>query len=506
MIVGIYHRKLIFFSLLATLSFFAFNYRDNLLARQTIEADVDSVQADTIFASPQDNYNISAISGEYLLSIDLLENGSIKILNREIKEGIKPRKDYDELRYIVLDKKFEYYSKAKIVVNLPKPIIRLQEDPQIIAVHGATASGAKITEDGMAIEYYAKDVNPNSTVTIVGYFPKGYFKLPVTKVVSGGIESVSPIAWLSIITILVVVSAIILAFMSSKRKKGIPLDLKEATDVLPATIPPAVVSVLIEGRVGSRAIMATLIDLARRGFIDIYNRGSDFVIYKKETSAQQRATLLEFEEILLDKIFLPSQKIADSQDVEERASRHLFSRKIALTYLDIYKYASDLGFFAQPPARLHLKYRVFGILVFFVGLAGYILYALFGDEPKFLLLLWLVLIAEGMMIIKTAPLITNYTPMGRQSIVNWVRFRNFLSQNEPFRGSEDKFSEYLPYAVALGVESSWSARFIQANFILPKWYDAIVKIDSVEGFAKSLIPIIDYIADTFDVSSEPLVR
>jgi len=213
-----------------------------------------------------------------------------------------------------------------------------------------------------------------------------------------------------------------------------------------------------------------------------------------------------FEEILLDKIFLPSQKIADSQDVEERASRHLFSRKIALIYLDIYKYASDLGFFAQPPAQLHLKYRVFGIIVFFIGLSGYVLYAIFGDEPKILLFAWLVLIAEGMMIIKTAPSITNYTALGKRSATDWARFRNFLSSSEPFRGSEEKFLEFLPFAIAMGAESSWSARFIQNNFILPKWYDAIVKIDGVEAFAKSLIPVIDYIADTFNLSSEPLVK
>lgn len=506
MIVGIYPRKLLFFAVLFALFFSAFKYESIVAEYQQVEANMQA-GADTIFASPSDNFNASKIPGEYFLEIDLFKDGSMKVGSRKVKEGVKARDGFDEFRYIILDKPAERFQKATIVVSLPSPLIRLMEDPQVIAVHGAKSQSASLSKDGSKIVYNAVDVGPNSTVTIASYFPKGYFKLPIVKVVEGGIEAIPAYLWLVFAIALPAISVFIIVHMFTRRGLGDVLSKVNPSQTSPpANLPPAVVSAIVFGKVGPRAIMATLIDLAQRGFIDIYNRGTDFVVYKKPVDANLKSSLLPYEAMLLEKIFLPSQKVADTQDVEERASRHLFSRKIALIYLGIYDYASSLGYFTELPAKLHLKYRITGIAMFFLGLAGYVGSALFGPEPKVILFLWLALILLGMMIVRLAPSITNYTPKGRQAVIGWLSFREFMMQGSVYPGDADVFDAYLAYSVALGVEASWSARFIESNFSKPKWYDAIATIEGVENFAKSLLPITNYIARTLNISSDPLVK
>jgi len=252
--------------------------------------------------------------------------------------------------------------------------------------------------------------------------------------------------------------------------------------------------------------MATLVDLAERGYIGIYNRGDDFVIYKKPTDRLKQARLKAFERILIEEMFLPKQKRIGSFDIEARAARHLFSRKIALVYLSIYDEAQSRGYFSQSPAKIHLKYRLAGIIFFFLGLVGYGIFALFSPDPKFVLFFWLSLIVFGILIVNFAPRLTSYTPRGKVIRERWLRFKNFLAQERLIKESDELFEEYLPFAIALGVEAAWAARFIETNFRKPNWYDFSAPLSGVENFTKSFLPVIDYIAETLNLSSEPLVK
>lgn len=505
MVVGIYPRKLLFFIMVFALTFSAFKYKNYLVNQQEVNADI-SLDSNTIYASTSDNYNASNSPGYYSLEIDLARDGSLSIGNKKISETIKARDNYDELRYIIFDKPQEYFDKVDIKLNLPLPITKFEEEPQIIAVHGASPGPVTLSDDGTTLDFVATGVGSSSTVTIAAYFPKGYFNLPAGAVVQSGIESIPTYIWLAFAVGLPVLAIFVIFHMFSRRGLENLDNLVTTKSGPPLNLPPAVVSAIVFGHVGPRAIMATLIDLAQRGYIDIYNRGTDFVIHKKNLDSKMRASLLPYESVLLEKIFLSTQQVADSEDIEYRASRHLFSRKVALIYLEIYDYASSLGYFSEVPAKLHLKYRIAGIITFFTGLIGYLLSAFFAGDTKVILFLWLALVILGISIVKLAPSITNYTTKGKQAVVDWLSFKNFLSQGDILRKEEDVFEAYLAYSVAMGVESYWSARFIESNFAIPKWYDAIARIDGIENFAKSLLPIIDYIADTLNVASEPLVK
>jgi hypothetical protein len=494
MIVGLYYRKFFFFAFVGLLVFGGVRVAERF-------------NLPIISASIEDNQNMSEGGGEYYLEMNLMKSGAVTIGNKKIKEGVKPESNYDELRYIVLDQPDENYVDAEIVLNLPTKINRLYQDPKTIAVHGASSGGALLDPDGQKITFRAYDIGNTSSVTIIAQFPKGYLELPATQIISGAMNSLSGWLWLAggiALPPIAVIILMVMFFRSDVRSRK-----SEVTGVIksaPSNISPALASIVYSGRVGEKTLMAMLVDLATRDYIEIFNRGDDFVIYKKEISVAQAAKLRPYEKVLIEKIFMPKKSIAGAMDVEARLARHLYSRKIAAIYLSLYVEGESLGYFTEMPAKIHLKYRILGIAIFFLGLLGFIVSAFIGADPKFILFFWLSLVVMGSMIVNLAPRLTAYSKKGRKVQSHWLKFRNFLTQEDVIRGWDELFEQYLPYAIAMDCEADWAARFVQSTFVKPDWYDHVNLAGGVENFVKSFWPVVDTIAESLNVSSEPLVR
>lgn len=66
-----------------------------------------------------------------------------------------------------------------------------------------------------------------------------------------------------------------------------------------------------------------------------------------------------------------------------------------------------------------------------------------------------------------------YTQTGAEQRTKWLGFRDYLQTAERFRMDEEKietFSKYLPYAIALGVETKWAKRFEDININRLEWF------------------------------------
>ena len=494
MIVGIYKRKLLFFSVIGLLVYAGIKIP---------QIDIQLPQAAASLVGYESYYDQTT---DYDIEININKDGTAESEGKQLPEGVAVKSDREELRYIILDQPDQNYESVQITLNLPKKINRLVVDPQIIAVHGATPDGASLV-DGKKIVYRALNVGESATVTIVAAFPRGYFDLSASKIVSSSISSIPGLIWLVLGLVLPPIAAFILIYMSFKADFRLKRE-KVIGEIAqpPAKLSPALVESIITGHVGPRTIMATLVDLSRRGYIRIFNTGRDFVIYKNQTSPADIANLKIYEKTLLEKIFLPRQNKAGSLDVEARIARHLFSRKVALFYLQVYDEAESLGYFTVSPPQVHLKYRLAGIATFFWGLIGYAFFAILAPDPKFVLFFWISLIIFGILIVNFAPRLTTLSGQGNEIRLQWLKFRNFLNKNEALAATTEEYEKYLPYSIAMGVEAGWSARFIRENFTPPQWYGFTHEINGIEGFATSLLPVIDYIADSLNASNEPLVR
>jgi len=493
--IGIYYRKFLFFTLVLALSFGGW-----YLVKET--------RLPSVSASVEDNLNQSFETGYFYLEMDLQKDGSILIDDKKIKEGVQPRSDQDEFRYIILNQPDETYVEAEVVLNLPQKITKLYSEPEIIAVHGARSDGAYLDESGKKVVYRASDISNSATVTIVAQFPEGYLELPAAERLRGTLGKVSGLIWLAGGLVLPPIALIILLYILYKSDFKLfgNLETEGKMEYAPSLISPALVNVLVYGRVGARTLMAMLVDLATRGYIEIFNQGNDFVIYRRSLTQKQLSELKPWEKILIEKIFLPKQSKAGAVDVQARLARHLFSRKIAAVYLALYWEGKDLGYFEDLPAKLHLRYRMLGILIFFLGFFGYGFFALFGPDPKFALFFWLSLIILGVLIVRVSPLITAFTAKGKAARNQWLKFRNYMIEDKEIRGWSELFDQYLPYAFALNCEADWAARFVKTNFVKPDWYDHVKLPGGIEGFVKSFWPVINFISEELNLSSEPMVK
>lgn len=88
-----------------------------------------------------------------------------------------------------------------------------------------------------------------------------------------------------------------------------------------------------------------------------------------------------------------------------------------------------------------------------------------------------------------------YTQLGAEERAKWLGFKDYLQTAERFRLDVEKvetFSKYLPYAVALGVETQWTKRFEDMKIDRLEWFrsqksEAIRRHDSQKVYFKHLI-------------------
>jgi len=498
MLIGIYPRKLFFFLFIGLLAFGG--VKISKLNFPSIKSAVN------VSADAEESDNQSKKIGQFFLEISLQRDGSAIVGGKTVRGIVEPLGDVDELRYVVLRQPYDTYSLAEVHIKLPDDQLkRLARDPKTIAVHGATPISAQLSGD--TIIYKAESVGDSATMTIVADFPKGYLTLSTTTEIGRLLGSIPPITWAILGVVLPPIALILLlAMFFGSRFQLKAKKVKGELTAPPDKISPALVSIMTHGRVTSHTIMATLVDLADRGFVDIYNRGNDFIIYKREVPVGSKMILKNYEQLLMDKIFLPKQKTVGSGDVEERMAQHLFSRKIAQIFLEVYQEGVDHGYFVDSPAKIHLKYRMIGIATFFAGLLGYLIFAITAADPKFVLFFWIALIFMGILIVNLAPTLTGFSPKGEKMRDDWLKFRNFLATPKLLDGYDPLFERYFPFAIAMNCEVDWAVRFSSSNFVIPKWYDFTGQLNGVENFAKSFLPILDYLGKNLSTSSDPLVR
>lgn len=221
---------------------------------------------------------------------------------------------------------------------------------------------------------------------------------------------------------------------------------------------PAEVGVLGDETVDLKDVSATIVDLARRGYLKIEERKKgEFWLVKKEKSFDE---LLPFEKTLLEEFFSKGNQInlqkRDLYDEVEKVKK------------EIYKQVVDIGLFPEDPQAIRNKYLILAVLGLFT----------------FNIFLLLVCLLFGLKMPKK-------TEEGVRAKNIAFSLLNFLkSQERQLAFQADKqmmFEKLLPYAVVFGVEKIWAKRFKDLEIKQPDWYQgySTTSFSSV-NFAKGL--------------------
>ena len=464
-------------------------------------------QASTLFSNSDNNGYIDQVN----LDVVVKPNGQVLANGKDVSQTLKVLPGYDEISIVAINKPNEPIGNFTAQIHLPQAVDPSQLKTIMYAVHGVDSYSSQVV-DGQTLLYTAQNIAMGATVTVVADFPQNAVTLPIAKQLYFNLSQVSVKYYLIIAFCLPIITLLIMFFMVIRRRQDRFFYLSsKIINRPPNATAPAVVGALLDGHVGSREIAATLIDLACRGYLFItHHADNSFSFGKRKTLALEKLPELhEYERILLTKIFEPEQYKSTNRDVEARVGRHIFSRKIAEVYLNIYNEATNLGYFAKNPVKVHLWWRYTGVMAFFLGIAGFFYTAFYAPDPKYVLFFWVGQMAAAIVIIVLSGMMPARSVTGTANLRQWLQFRQYLNLNRDIEGGSglvDLFTRYLPYALVLGIEADWTKRFRDQTFAKPDWYESDEPALSIEYFAGQLFPLVGYIGDILDRSHEPTVE
>lgn len=444
------------------------------------------------------------------MAVDLyLEDaGKVRLDSYVVPGTVSFFADHDELRYVLVDQPDTFLDRLQVTVHFPRPVTADDVRASAIIVHDIDSTWEVTTVDASSVVYDIRNLGPTATLTLVTEFPKGSVLPSLSQRVFGTITSLPQTIWLALALILPLLTLIVLVIVLApqlRQRMTDPGDAHQPTP--PQALPPAVVAALVDGQVSARAIAATLLDLARREYIEIGSHGGTYTFTKRRRLLETAVAndLAPFEQTLLSKIFTGAAQ-ASEEDIRVRIGHRLFSQKIASVYLGIYEGVTRLGYFIENPSVVSGSYRLTGLALFFLGIIGFLFGAVFFANPPTPLLFWTGTILAALVVIAVAPRMPAHTSTGLARRREWLRFRNYLKDTTPidYRGqTQQEYFTYLPYAVALGVEAGWSHRFMEGPFQLPEWYAPSATVARWEDFFQDMFPIVGYLAQELAAIKEP---
>lgn len=492
--IGIYKKQLLFFLILLPVLI----YGSYLVSKQFSSASVVDVADQT------------SSSNSYKVDINIAKDAKVTIDGKETPGLLHIGETQDLFRYIAAEEEGTYIDSVVVTVHLPAGANIKEIKPIIYAVHGVGESSFT-QPDGQTIIYKASDLAPSATFTVVANLPQGLIQFPLVKRLTYQLANMDAYWWLIVSFVPFFLTLLYLFIMTHQAIGGWRLPKVDGqNNKLPSNLPPAEVAILYDGKVTDRVISTILVDLARRNYINIINKDGDFSFGKRSNvdmvNFLNSPDLKGYEKILLSKIFTSQEISSDKEDILFRVSHHVFSRKIAQVYVEIYQAATEKGFFQKDPVKTYQKYRQFGLTLFFLGFIGLVAGLILSIEPKFFLIFWLIMMFTAMLIIKLAPSLPSRSAKGQSELLAWIKFKNFmLDQTSPEDKSSGMYEQYLPYAIALGCEVEWAKKFMGKTFMVPNWYISTKPIILLEDFAQGLYPIIGQVARSLTVSREPII-
>jgi uncharacterized membrane protein YgcG len=243
----------------------------------------------------------------------------------------------------------------------------------------------------------------------------------------------------------------------------------------PSDLPPGVVGTLVDERADMQDIIATLIDLARRGILSMQEEktagflgigsSSDFVFERAPNA--DLAKLREYERTLLNDV-VPSgvRKLSDL--------KNSFYASIPEIKKGLYKEVVKENLFPSSPDSTRNRWAGGGCAVIMLAIAGGIIAGIvFADFAIGGLLAFIGLGFLGIVMIVSSAAMPVKTRTGSEQKAAWLAFKRYLENISKYTKLEeatDQFDKYLPYAIAFGLDRSWINTFARVNTPIPYWY------------------------------------
>lgn len=245
----------------------------------------------------------------------------------------------------------------------------------------------------------------------------------------------------------------------------------------PSDLPPGAVGVLLDETADQRDVVATLVDLGNRGVVKLEETRagagspSDYTV----TLLQAPATLRPFEKTMLAALFGSELTPGESVKMSDAGTR--FQGSSEQVKDELYDEIMARGYFVAQPDTTRQHYRSLGIGALILSvLLGCIGVSFFAADAAWVWFPVIVLFILAIVLIIISKQMPKKTQLGAEEAAKWEAFRTYLADIDKYENIQAKnsiFQQYLPYAIAFGLEEDYTKKFAQAGSATPSWYEPV---------------------------------
>src|SRR3989344_2976844 len=348
---------------------------------------------------------------------------------------------------------------------------------------GSQAHNCSASKEGNTAIFSAKNIEPQEGLTIALALNKSALTFP-----SGSQKFLYFLMdnWLYLVPILVLIIMFRLYMLKGRDKKFIDIfneelgeeavPFLESLNAISTTISPpkgmspGEVGTLIDERAHLRDITATVIDLARQGFIAVVEEPKKGLFGKAKFvltyNEKEESGLKPYELSILDMLFTEKRDIpAVLTKLHPKAYQSLKEAE-----KNLYEDLTMNGYFEGRPDEVRNKYLAVGIITIFAG------FFLGGGIAPFIVSpasFFIAFIGSGLIIIAFSFFMPARTGKGRKALAEIVGFKEVLnlgSWRTKIYEKHNFFEEVLPYAIAFGITEKFILAFKDADIKNLNWY------------------------------------
>ncbi len=367
---------------------------------------------------------------------------------------------------------------SRVTVTLPEGA-----PAQQVADYGADATW-QVEQDGRRVVFTAEGpIPPDEELEVRVQFPHGVvagsapaWQLREDRLRRVGTQLNVASLFLALLVGGGLVTFAVLKWYISGRDAPVPLAAEYLSEP-PDDLPPAMAGTLLDEVVTRDMLVATLIDLGQRGAIRI-----EEVVKAGSAGPEYRLALVDeskvrhpFEQRLLEAIFgPPGRRWPERYLSEVRETLHEYVDEIENA---LYDGVVEQGFFEERPDKVRSRWMRGGVLVIALGVIGLIggFFAL-ADLPvtPIFMVLPVSIILGGIALLVAGMNMPRKTRKGSEVAAKWAAFKRYLADLKLFddeRAAAERWSAYLPYAVAFDVADQMLDRVGKLSAaLLPGWY------------------------------------
>lgn len=422
-----------------------------------------------------ENYEINSDGNKKSIKIGdpdiLLKGEHVYKITYEIKNAINYFEERDELYFNVTGNDWPVViQNASASVEIPNLKANVSELYCFQGEHGSQEEcKVNINSAGIFTVESSKELKEGEGLTLVVDFPKGVVYQPT---IFEYIISYLKDNYILFFPIIVFLISFFIWARYGKDPKGRSTIIAEYEP--PLGMKPTLVGSLVDERPDYRDITAGLIYLAGQGFLKIKKIEKEGFLASDEYQIELvngNTDNLEITEKSILRLFFDDLKVGTVKNISDLNNRD-FTNKTRNIIYGLYQEMREKGFFTGYSIKTRSLCLI--AVVFFSFFEIFLFSALFGIVGL------ISAIVSGTIISFFVLIMGKKTKLGAETKDHILGFKQFLSVTEKDRinfhnapeKSPQQFMEFLPYAIALGVENKWAKQFENIYMSQPSWYES----------------------------------